>query len=371
MTMHVPLLDLKAQYSTIRREIHEAIEAVLESQHFILGPEVQALEGEIAALCTARFAVGVSSGTDALLAALMAIGMEAGDEVITTTYSFFATAGVIARLGARPVFVDIDPKTFNIDNAAIAKKITSRTRAIIPVHLFGQCAAMDPIMEAAKANGIYVIEDAAQAIGARDEQGRRAGTVGDFGCFSFFPSKNLGAFGDAGMVVTDDAELAERLRVIRVHGGKPKYHHKLVGGNFRLDALQAAILRVKLKHLARWTEMRRVNANRYRSLLEGMGLSSRISAPRDSAGHIYNQFVVSLPDRDRLWSFLRERGVETEIYYPVPLHLQDCFAEFGYRPGDFPHAESAARESLALPIYPELSEEQQRYVIKQITEFYS
>jgi len=366
----IPLLDLKAQYSTIRSEIGEAIERVVESQHFILGPEVEGLEQEIAAFCNARFAVGVSSGTDALLAALMAIGKGPGDEVITTTYSFFATAGVIARLGARPVFVDIDPKTFNLDSSEVGQKITSRTRAVMPVHLFGRCTAMDPIMEIVKGKGIYVIEDAAQAIGARNDKGRQAGTIGDIGCFSFFPSKNLGAFGDAGMVVTNDDHLAETLRVMRVHGAKPKYHHSLVGGNFRLDALQAAILRVKLKHLTRWTEMRRNHASRYRALFEEVGLLKGVSLPEDSAGHIYNQFVARFPDRNRLQRFLREKGIETEVYYPVPLHQQECFRQLGYQSGDFPEAESAARESLALPIYPELTEEQQRYVVEQIGKFY-
>jgi dTDP-4-amino-4,6-dideoxygalactose transaminase len=368
--MKVPLLDLKAQYSTIQSEIREAIERVVESQYFILGPEVEGLEREIAAFCNVRFAIGVSSGTDALLAALMALGIGPGDEVITTAYSFFATAGVIARLGARPVFLDIDPKTFNLDSTLVAQKITSRTKAIMPVHLFGQCAEIDPIMEVFKGKGIHVIEDAAQAIGARDEKGRHAGTTGHIGCFSFFPSKNLGAFGDAGMVVTNDDHLAEIVGVIRVHGAKPKYRHTHVGGNFRLDALQAAVLRVKLKYLTRWTEMRRNNANRYRSLFEEMGLSKYASAPEDSAGHIYNQFVARFPDRDRLRSFLREKGVGTEVYYPIPLHLQACFSDLGYRNGDFPNAEAAAGDSLALPVYPELTEEQQRYVVEQIREFY-
>jgi dTDP-4-amino-4,6-dideoxygalactose transaminase len=368
--MKVRLLDLKAQYSTIRSEIRAAIERVVESQQFILGPEVEGLEREMAAFCNASFAIGVSSGTDALLAALMAIGTGPGDEVITTAYSFFATAGVIARLGARPVFVDIDQKTLNLDSTAVGQKITSRTKAIMPVHLFGQCAGMDPITENVKGKGIHVIEDAAQAIGARDNKERQAGTTGHMGCFSFFPSKNLGAFGDGGMVITNDEHLAEAVRVIRVHGAKPKYHHSLVGGNFRLDALQAAVLRVKLKHLTRWTEMRRNNASRYRSLLEEMGLLKWVSLPEDSAGHIYNQFVARFRHRDRLQRFLREKGVETEVYYPIPLHLQDCFGDLGYRGGDFPNAEAAARESLALPLYPELTEEQQRYVVEQIREFY-
>jgi len=367
---NVPLLDLKAQYSTIRSEIREAIERVVESQHFILGPEVEALEREIAGFCNARFAVGVSSGTDALLAALMAIGTGPGDEVITTCYSFFATAGVIARLGARPVFVDIDPQSFNLDSGQVAQKITSRTKAIMPVHLFGQCAKMGPIMEIAKAKGMLVIEDAAQAIGARNREGKPAGTIGDIGCFSFFPSKNLGAFGDGGMVVTNDEKLAEIVKMLRVHGGKPKYHHRIVGGNFRLDALQAAVLRVKLKYLPSWTEGRRNNAGRYRRLFEEAGLSKYTSVPVDSPGHIYNQFVVQFPDRDRLQSFLRQEGVETEIYYPVPLHVQECFQGLGYRPGDFPKAETAAGEALALPVYPELTEQQQTYVVEKILEFY-
>ena len=298
--MKVPLLDLKAQDSTIRSEIREAIERVVESQHFILGPEVEGLEQEIAAFCNARFAIGVSSGTDALIEALMAIETGPGDEVITSAYSFFATAGVIARLGARPVFVDIDPNTFNLDSAQVVQKITTRTKAIVPVHLFGQCAAMEPIMEIVQGKGVHVIEDAAQAIGAQDDRGRRAGTIGQMGCFSFFPSKNLGAFGDGGMVITNDDRLAETVRALRVHGANPKYHHSLVGGNFRLDALQAAILRVKLKYLTRWTEMRRNKASRYRSLFAEMGLSRHVSAPEDSAGHIYNQFVARFPDRDRL-----------------------------------------------------------------------
>jgi dTDP-4-amino-4,6-dideoxygalactose transaminase len=366
----IPLLDLKAQYASIRTEIRDAIDRVCDSQHFILGPEVVAFEKAVASFCGAKFAVGVSSGTDALLAALMAVRTGPGDEVITTSYSFFSTAGVISRLGASPVFVDIDPRTFNIDASVVASKITSRTKAVMPVHLFGVCAQMDPIVEAAKEHGIYVIEDAAQAIGARDAQGKSAGTIGHMGCFSFFPSKNLGAFGDGGMVVTDDERLAETLRVLRVHGGKPKYYHRIIGGNFRLDALQAAILKVKLQHLSSWTEARRRNAERYRILFERTGLLTRVSLPEDVPGHIYNQFVVRLPDRNRLRSFLSERGVETEIYYPVPLHLQECFLELGHSEGDFPCAEEAARDSLALPIYPEMTEIQQEYVVSQIREFY-
>ena len=370
MMMKVPLLDLKAQYSTIRSEISEAIERVVESQHFILGPEVEGLEEEIAAFCNARFAIGVSSGTDALLAALMAIGTRPGDEVITTAYSFFATAGVIARLGARPVFVDIDPKTFNLDSTAVGQKITSRTKAIMPVHLFGQCAEMDPIMEVVKGKGIHVIEDAAQAIGARDCKGRQAGTIGHMGCFSFFPSKNLGAFGDGGMVVTNDERLAEIVKCSVFMVPSLSITTNFVGGNFRLDALQAAVLRVKLKYLTTWTEARRNNARRYRLLFQERGLLQCVSLPEDSPGHIYNQFVVRFPDRDRLQSFLRQNGVETEIYYPIPLHLQECFRHLGYQTGDFPGAEAAARESLALPVYSEITEEQQRYVVEKVGEFY-
>jgi dTDP-4-amino-4,6-dideoxygalactose transaminase len=366
----VPLLDLKAQYATIREEIREAIDQVCESQHFIMGPEVKALEKEVGVFCGARYAIGMSSGTDALLASLMAIGLQPGDEVITTPYTFFATVGAVLRLGGRPVFADIDPENFNINSAQAVSKITPRTKAIIPVHLFGQCADMDPILKGASENQLYIIEDAAQAIGARDTHGRQAGTMGDIGCFSFFPSKNLGAFGDGGMVITDNEKLAGLLIVLRVHGAEPKYYHKMVGGNFRLDALQAAILRVKLKYLGQWTEQRRQAASRYRRLFEEMKLLDQISLLKDSPGHIYHQFVARFPGRDRLQSFLREKGIETAVYYPVPLHLQDCFRELGYRRGDFPNAEAAAGDSLALPIYPEITAEQQRYVVEQVAEFY-
>ncbi|HWP58323.1 MAG TPA: DegT/DnrJ/EryC1/StrS family aminotransferase [Candidatus Acidoferrales bacterium] len=368
--MKIPLLDLQAQYATIRAEIRAAIDRVCDAQSFVLGPEVAALEGEIAAYCGARHAVGVSSGTDALLVALMATGVGAGDEVVTTAFSFFATAGVIARLGARPVFVDIDARTFNLDPEEAAPCVTPRTKAIMPVHLFGRPADMEPLLEIARAQGLCVIEDAAQALGAADESGRQAGAIGTLGCFSFFPSKNLGAFGDGGMVTTNDAELAEKVRVLRVHGGKPKYYHRVVGGNFRLDALQAAILRVKLKHLRRWTEARRRNADRYRELLREAQLLEWVAPPEDSAGHIYNQFVVRCRERDRLQEFLRARGIETEIYYPLPLHLQECFSGLGYRPGDFPRAEAAAREALALPVYPELTAREQQYVVDQMRAFY-
>lgn len=368
--MNVPLLDLKAQYAPLRNEIRSAIDRVCEAQEFILGPEVKELEKEIAAYCGSQHAVGVSSGSDALLAALMALGIGPGDDVITSTYSFFATAGVVARLGARPVFVDVDPSTFNIDAMAAAAKVTAKTKAVIPVHLFGNVADMDPILAAARARGIPVVEDAAQAIGAADSKHRQAGTIGDIGCFSFFPSKNLGAFGDGGMVVTDDDALGEALRILRIHGGKPKYHHKIVGGNFRLDAIQAAVLRIKLGHLRDWTESRRKNAARYRGLLSAAGLSERVTPPADSPGHIYNQFVVRVAERDGLQSFLKSNGIGSEVYYPIPLHSQECFRHLGYKPGDLPVAERAAKETLALPIYPELAPAQQEYVVEKIRAFY-
>ena len=368
--LQVPLVDLKAQYVTIQSEIRAAIDRVCESQHFILGPEVSALEEELAQVCGARFAIGVSSGTDALLVALMALEVGPGDEVVTTPYSFFATAGVVARLGARPVFVDINPNTFNIDPTAIPAKLNARTKAIIPVHLYGQCVDLTQLLSLAQERNVPIIEDAAQAIRATDTHGNQAGTTGAMGCFSFFPSKNLGAFGDAGMVMTRDEKLADSLRSLRVHGGKPKYYHPVIGGNFRLDALQAAVLRVKLPYLEAWTAKRRENAARYRNLITRADLLDWITLPQDSAGHIYNQFNIRVPDRDQLRDFLNERGVGTEIYYPLPLHLQECFQQLNYRPGDFPHAEAAAQESLALPIYPELTEEQQRYVVDLIQEYF-
>ena len=368
--MKVPLLDLKGQYATIRTETEAAIHRVVESQMFILGPEVKAFEEEIARFCTTRHALGVSSGTDALLVALMAAGVEPGDEVVTTPFSFFATAGVVARLQARPVFVDIDPATFNIDPAAAAAAITDRTRAIIPVHLFGRCADTARMVEAAAGKGIAVVEDAAQAIGAFDRDGNQAGALGTFGCFSFFPSKNLGAFGDAGLVTVQDDALAHRVEILRVHGGEPKYHHHVVGGNFRIDALQAAVLRIKLRRLPEWTAARRRNADRYRELFAAAGLGDRIVLPDDEPGHIYNQFVIRAPDRDALRQWLGENGVGTEVYYPIPLHMQACFAGLGYGAGAFPHAEAAAREVLALPIFPELTAEQLEYVVRTIAGFY-
>lgn len=368
--MKLPLLDLKAQYETIREEVQEAVLRVCSSQRFILGPEVAGFEEEVAACTGARFAVGISSGTDALLASLMALDVGPGDEVITTAYSFFASAGVIARLGARPVFVDIDPDTFNMDPEAVAACLSPRTRAVMPVHLFGRCMDLDPILELCRERGVAVVEDAAQSFGAVDSRGRSAGTVGALGCFSFYPSKNLGAFGDGGMVITDDEALARRIRLLRVHGEEPRYHHRLVGGNFRLDSLQAAVLRVKLKHLGAWVEGRRRNARRYRELLEPLASENRLVLPGDCPGHVYNQFVIRAPERDRLRAFLDERGVATEIYYPLPLHQQECFQALGYRAGDFAEAEAAARSSLALPIYPELTEAQQQYVATHVRGFF-
>ena len=367
--MNVPLLDLKIQYAALRDEIRAAMDRVCDSQHFILGPEVTALEQEVAAYCEANHAVGLSSGTDALLVALMALDVGPGDEVLTSPYSFFATAGVIARLGARPVFADIDPLTFNLDPQAAAAALTPRTKAIIPVHLFGRCADLEAFKDLGESQAIAIVEDAAQAIGARDDKSRSAGSVGLIGCFSFFPSKNLGAFGDAGMVVANDDAVAERMRLLRVHGAKPKYHHRVVGGNFRLDALQAAILRVKLQHLDRWTAGRRSNADLYRRLFLQAGLTDLVTLPEDVPGHIYNQFIIRVPDRDKLQAHLTEKGVGTEIYYPVPLHLQECFAGLGYKKGDLPVSEAVASDSLALPIYPELTEEQQAYVVEQIAAF--
>lgn len=370
-TLHspVPLLDLKAQYTTIRDQVQDAIERVLESQQFILGAEVEALEREIAAYSQCEFGIGMSSGTDAILVALMALDIRPGDQVIIPAYTFFATAGCVARLGAQPVFVDVDPQTFNLDPAKIKAAITPRTRALMPVHLFGQCAEMEPIVELARKHNLAIIEDAAQAIGS-EYRGQRAGAMGQLGCFSFFPSKNLGGIGDGGMITTNDRALAERVRLLRNHGAHPKYYHKLIGGNFRLDAIQAAVLRVKLNYLDQWSAARQKNAARYRQLfaeaqLEMIGLP--IEEP--DRRHIYNQFVIRIPERDALAAYLKQNNIGTEIYYPVPLHLQECFAELGYRVGDFPESERAAKETLALPIYPELSDAQQRAVVDAIAAF--
>ena len=370
MLTGVPLLDLEAQNRPLRAEILAAITRVCDSQRFILGPENAALESELARMLGVRHALAVSSGTDAVLLALMTMGIGAGDEVVTPAYSFFATAGAIVRLGARPVFVDIDPVTFNIDPDRIGAAMTPRTRAILPVHLFGAVADLDPVLEHAGKAGIPVIEDAAQAIGATYKS-RPAGGIGAIGCFSFFPSKNLGAFGDAGLLTTDDGELAARARRLRNHGAEPKYHHQLVGGNFRMDEMQAAVLRVKAPHLAAWTEARRLNARRYASLFEEAGLADSIVLPVEPAGcyHIFNQFVIRVDDRDGLKRHLDERRIGNEIYYPIPLHLQECFADLGYRAGDCPQAERAARTSLALPIYSELTLEQQQTVVAAVAEF--
>ncbi len=385
--MKIPLLDLRAQYLPIRAEIEAAIAEVMESQYFILGPKVQECENVIARYSHCSHGVGVSSGTDALLISLMAERIGPGDEVITTPYTFFATAGAIARVGATPVFVDIDPVTYNIETSQIEARVTARTRAVVPVHLYGQMAEMGTLMRVAETHGLVVIEDAAQAIGA-DRDGRRAGSVGHYGCFSFFPSKNLGAAGDAGMVVTDDAARADNLRRLRAHGSKPKYYHEVIGGNFRLDALQAAILTVKLRHLDEWTSGRQRNADRYDRLFGESGLkvgdTSRYSARSLASGefdlfvpkvvasrHIFNQYVIRVARRDALKAALERQGVGTEIYYPVPMHLQECFAHLGWRVGAFPESERAANETLALPIYPELDEHQARYVVSCIREFFS
>lgn len=367
----VPLLDLKAQYATMRSEIREAIDRVAESQYFILGPEVQALEEEIAAYSQCRFGIGVSSGTDALLVALMALDLQPGDEVITTPYTFFATAGCITRLNAKPVFVDIDPATYNVDPSKIEAAITPRTRAILPVHLYGQMADMQPIMALAEQHNLLVIEDAAQAIGS-EYAGQRAGSIGHMGCFSFFPSKNLGGFGDGGMVVTNDKALAEKLTLLRSHGAKPKYYHKMVGGNFRLDAIQAAVLRVKLNHLDAWTAGRQRNAALYRQLFAEMALTDIIGLPveLDNVRHIYNQFVIRCPERDKLMAHLKTHDIGCEIYYPVPMHVQECFADLGHQPHDFPQSTAAANETLAIPIYPELTDGMLRSVVEVIADFY-
>lgn len=373
------MLDLKAQYQTIKEECLEVTEKIYESQYFILGPYVEKLEEEIARYCSAKYAVGVSSGTDALLLALMAANIGHGDRVITSPYTFFATAGAVSRVGAIPVFADIEPDTYNISPEkieAVIKNMSAAERstlkAVIPVHLYGQCADMDAISRIARENGLTVIEDAAQAIGS-EYKGKRAGSMGDFGCFSFFPSKNLGGFGDGGMVTTNSADRYENLKILRVHGGHPKYYHSRIGGNFRLDALQAAIVLIKLKYLDQWTAARQENAKKYTSLIEEAGLSEIITVPFEKESrHIYNQFIIQVPEkRDALKDFLIQKNIGCEIYYPVPLHLQECFADLGYAPGDFPISEYAAGHTLALPVYPELSKEQIAYVVDRINAFYA
>ncbi|HKQ90957.1 MAG TPA: DegT/DnrJ/EryC1/StrS family aminotransferase [Blastocatellia bacterium] len=368
--MNVPLLDLRAQFQTIRGEVMAAVERVFESQHFILGPEVEVFERDAAEYCRIKHAIGCGSGSDALLLALTALDVGPGDEVVTASFSFFATAGSIARLGARPVFVDISPDDFNLDPNLIERAITPRAKAILPVHLFGQCAEMDAIREVADRHNLPVIEDAAQAIGAGYCK-RRAGAMGAVGCFSFFPSKNLGGAGEGGLMTTDDDDLAEKLRLLRVHGMRPKYYHKVVGVNSRLDALQAAVLGVKLKYLDRWSDARRRNAEHYDKLFAEAGVEE-VTTPvvRPNRRHIFNQYTIRCSRRDELMDFLKRRGVGSEIYYPAPLHLQECFAHLGYKPGDLPATERASRECLSLPIYPELTEEMRQYVVEKIAEFY-
>jgi dTDP-4-amino-4,6-dideoxygalactose transaminase len=370
--MKVPLLDLKPQYRALKPELDAALLRVAESQYFILGPEVKALEAATAKYSGCKFGIGLSSGTDALLIALMALDIGSGDEVITTPYTFFATAGTIARLGAKPVFVDIDPGTFNISADAIERAITSRTKAIMPVHLYGQMADMDRIMDIARRHDLRIIEDAAQAIGSEDAKGRRACSIGDVGCLSFFPTKNLGAFGDAGACVTNDDKLAAKMFKLRVHGMEPKYYHELIGGNFRLDEIQAAVLNVKLPHLDSWSAARQRNAAFYDAAFARACIEGLVTPPtaKPGARHIYNQYCVRVPRRDELRARLGAAGVGAEIYYPLPLHMQQCFAYLGHKPEDFPESLRASRDSLALPIYPELEESQLRYVVDTIAAFF-
>lgn len=377
----IPLLDLKEQYLAIKEEINQAISRVVESQGFILGKEVEDFETELCNYIGCKFSIGVSSGTDALLLSLMSLGIQAGDEVITTPYTFFATAGSIARLGAKPVFVDIDPISYDIDPKKIEKVVSNKTKAIMPVHLFGQVAEMSLISQIAQAHNFRVIEDAAQAIGAKYIN-KQAGVLGDFGCFSFFPSKNLGGFGDSGLISTDDPDLAQRARKLRVHGGERRYYHEEVGGNFRIDALQAAILRVKLKSLDLWAERRRENAKYYNTLFCSSGLSTvpnltntkehPVVLPQELEHryHVYNQYVIKVEKRDELMEFLANNGITTAIYYPLPLHLQGCFSHLGYKVGDFPNSEELAKKSLALPIFPELKKQQIEKVVSVIKKFY-
>lgn len=385
--MQVPLLDLKGQYRPLRAEIEAAIREVCDEQRFVLGPKVAELEAKVAEYSHTKHGLGLSSGTDALLLALMALDIGSGDEVITTPFTFFATAGVIARLGARPFFCDIDPATFNLDPSAVRAAIAERCdlkgdrlvnretggviRALLPVHLYGQMADVDAFMSIARQYRLSVIEDAAQAIGAALADGRRAGSIGDVGCLSFFPTKNLGAFGDAGMNVSNDSALHERMRILRVHGGEPKYYHSLIGGNFRLDELQAAVLVIKLRHLDEWTRARQANAAHYDELFRNADLGKAVQVPTrvPECRHIFNQYVIRVRQRDELKKHLTANGVGTEIYYPLPLHAQKCFAYLEHEPNDFPQAQHAAAEVLALPIYPELTAEQREYVVRQVAAF--
>ncbi len=377
--MGVPLLDLNAHHKPLHNEIMAVLEQTFKSQAFILGQEVGKLEERVATYCQAKYGIGVTSGTDALLLSLMALGVGPGDEVITTPYSFFATAGAVPRLGAKPVFVDIDPTTYNLDPARIAMAVTAKTKAIIPVHLYGQCADMGPIVELARRHQLSIIEDAAQAIGAEYRDGQRACSMGTVGCLSFFPSKNLGGLGDGGMAVTNEPELADRMRVLRVHGSKPKYYHKLIGGNFRLDTIQAAVLNVKLNYLDQWTKRRQENAARYETLFKQSDLvqQGHIRLPeavyRTSGTkhyHIYNQFVMRVERRDDLLAHLKQKGIGAEIYYPIPFHLQECFRYLGHQEGDFPESERAAKATIAIPIYAELTEAQQTEVVEAIRACY-
>ena len=366
----VPLLDIPLSYKEVLADVEKNINAVIESGYFILGPVVEELEQKIVTYCEAKYAVGVSSGTDALLISLMAAGIKEDDEVITTPFTFFATASSISRLGAKPVFVDIEPDTFNIDTKQIEENITRKTRAILPVHLYGQCVDMDPVLDLAQKYNLVVIEDAAQAIGS-EYKGRRAGSMGDYGCFSFFPTKNLGGFGDGGMVTMNSEELYEQVKILRVHGSHPKYYHKMIGGNFRLDAIQAAVVLAKLKYLDKWTEKRRANAQTYNRLFKEMGMTDSLTLPSEVIPHhVYNQYVIRVKDkRDELRSFLGENNISTEIYYPLPLHLQDCYLSLGYKKGNLPESEKAADETIALPIFPELTTDQLEYVVATITHF--
>lgn len=369
--MNIPLLDLKAQFQPLRTEIMTAVQTVCDEQGFILGPRVVAFEESVAKYVGARYAISCASGSDALLLSLMAMGVGPGDEVITVPFTFFATAGAVSRLGAKPVFIDIQPDTFNLDPTQLERAVTSRTKAIIPVHLFGQCADMPAINQIAKAKRVQVIEDACQAIGA-GQGGKRAGVLADTACFSFFPSKNLGGFGDGGMITTDDQELADALAMLRVHGSRVRYLHEAIGINSRLDALQAVVLDIKLKYLDQWAEGRRRNAARYEQLFQQAGLLNRVTLPSTTAGnfHVYNQYTVRVSKRDDLRAHLKEKGVGTEIYYPVPMHLQNCYQDLGYRKGAFPLSERAAEEVLSLPIYAELTDAQLTYVVDMMADFF-
>jgi dTDP-4-amino-4,6-dideoxygalactose transaminase len=375
----VPFFDLAVQFKSVEHEIRSALDEVFQNQQFIMGPKVQALEEAMAQYCQTRYAVGVASGSDALLLSLMALGIGTGDEVLLPPFTFFATAGSVSRLGATPVFVDIDRETYNIDPSKIEEKITARTKAIIPVHLFGQCADMNPLLKIAKERKLFIVEDAAQALGAEykpkvGSEGRRAGKIGDLGCFSFYPTKNLGAFGDAGMVVTDNPGLAEKVKLLRVHGSQPKYFHKAIGINSRLDTIQAAILLVKFKYLEKWTAERQRKAERYQELFENLPDSVngfKLPTVQFQNRHIFHQYVIRVPERDGLRQFLTEEGIGTDIYYPVPLHLQECYSFLKYRRGDLPISEKASEEVLALPIFPELTEDQQRVIVSRIKAFYN